>query len=96
MTPPRQKRKRRQDGWIELDKHTAPHSWKARWLDWSQTRTDKSGRIRPMQRSFVDQSPASWLFPSSRKRGKDRMPVDPGNWLKRVLQPAAEELGFAL
>jgi integrase len=43
-----------------------------------------------------DQSPASWLFPSSRKRGKDRMPVDPGNWLKRVLQPAAEELGFAL
>lgn len=52
MNLPRQ-RNRRQEGWIELDKQTSPHSWKARWLDWSQTRTDKNGRVRPAQRSLV-------------------------------------------
>ena len=53
MTSPRRKRNRRQGGWVEIDKQTTPHSWKARWDDWSETRTGKDGRVRPVQRSFV-------------------------------------------
>ena len=53
MTGPRRKRNRRQGGWVELDKQTSPHSWKARWKDWNETRIDKNGRVRPMQRSCV-------------------------------------------
>ena len=53
MTLGKQKRRRRQEGWVELDRQTSPHSWKARWMDWSKTRTDQNGRVRPAQRSLV-------------------------------------------
>jgi integrase len=53
MTLGTQKRRRRQEGWVELDRQTSPHSWKARWMDWTETHTDKNGRVRPAQRSLV-------------------------------------------
>jgi integrase len=40
----------------------------------------------------VDPSPKAWLFPSTRKS----IPVRPGNFLKRVLKPAAIEAGVAV
>lgn len=51
--PKLRQRNRRQEGWVELDKSTKPHSWKARWLDWSQVRVDEHGRLRPKQRSLL-------------------------------------------
>ena len=46
-------RNRRSRGWVELDKETSPQAWKARWPDWSETRIDNKGRVRPKQRSIV-------------------------------------------
>src|SRR4051812_46121227 len=47
------KRNRRRHGWVELDKATSPQTWKARWVDWSESRVDARGRTRPKQRSIV-------------------------------------------
>jgi hypothetical protein len=40
----------------------------------------------------IEASPSAWLFPSTRKG----IPVRPGNFLKRVLKPAAIEAGVAV
>lgn len=45
---------------------------------------------------LLDQSPGAWLFPSSVKRGSVVMPLRAENWLKRVLKPAAKDLGFKI
>lgn len=47
------KRNRHAEGWVELDKTRSPHMWKARYLDWTKTKVDASGRIRAAQRSVV-------------------------------------------
>ena len=49
-----------------------------------------------LQKAAVDPSPTGWVFPSSKKRGKDVMPIASENWLKRVLKPVAALLGFAV
>lgn len=40
----------------------------------------------------IDPSPTAWLFPSSRKD----VPIRPGNFLRRVLKPAAIRAGISL
>jgi len=40
----------------------------------------------------IDKSPTAWLFPSSR----EDVPMLPGNFLRRVLKPAAIRAGIAL
>jgi integrase len=40
----------------------------------------------------IDANPAAWLFPSTRKG----IPARPGNFLRRVLKPAAIQAGIAL
>ena len=42
----------------------------------------------------ADPSPTGWVFPSSKKHGKDVMLIASENWLKRVLKPVAAALGF--
>jgi integrase len=53
LTPDGRRRNKRQIGWVVEDTSTSPHTWKARWNDWSVLRTDAKGRTRPTQRSYI-------------------------------------------
>jgi integrase len=43
-----------------------------------------------------DWKPEDWVFPASRVRAKQRMPISAENWLKRTIRPLAEQLGFTI
>jgi integrase len=47
-----------------------------------------------LQKAAADPSPTDWVFPSAKKRGQALMPISSENWLKRVLKPVADTLGF--
>lgn len=53
MSPDVRNRDRRQQGWVELDKSSFPHRWRARWFDSKSLRISKRGHWLPTRRSLI-------------------------------------------